>query len=337
MNSPCQRGDFFCTMQYCSGFLTNAVGNELAAIWDNTDCVGAFSVNLNTKNLKVVYNPDSLPTVQNSAQYLFENFFKTNDITDDVASPRYSNFQNKILQLCTSTSLPGVCDGYLKNYCSRYTREQVSNSPSLTDFCGCYAPPDPDYLKLTLGSPGCQIGTGCTAGCREGESGCTGQPACDPLCHRALTVQKSYQPSGNLITCPQQICVIDDAVINVENSYIQGGINFNSVCGGCSATGSAGCLCIVSGQNISNTFAKIGVGSQINQFCGDASVCLVEDAQGNVISQGACRNVDPSEVSYDTYYRPTVGILILIGLVVLIVFFVVVSMRYSSSALYVPR
>ena len=113
----------------------------------------------------------------------------------------------------------------------------------MRNFCGCYVPPDPVYLQYTLGSPQCALGTpGCIIGCTAGVSGCTGQPACDPLCHRALTSQKANSSSGDFIKCPQNICVIDNVVINASNNVIPGGINFNNVCSGCGGgDGSSGC------------------------------------------------------------------------------------------------
>lgn len=313
----CAPSDYMCIIENCSG--KAGTGGLLFDYWINNDCPSAYAQGMNTlSNGMLGYNPTAQLVMQGQVSKLFDTYFVTNSITDDVTSSSYNSFQRTLLELCLNPTLPGICDAALTSYCSPFNRDQVLNSPIKTDFCGCYVPPDPVYLSYTLGSPGCLVGTGCTAGCKATDPGCTGQPACDPLCHRALTVQKAYQPTGNVISCPQSICVIADAIVNVDSTTIPGGINFNNYCSGCN--NGSGCLCVVSGTNISLTAAQVGLGVNFNQFCGPGSICLLENNGETVIQD--CNTINPADIPVTVpFYAPNPAIIILIVITVLIVFF----------------
>lgn len=338
----CQPNDFMCIVNNCSGASGTLFGTNLFTYWADNNCPAAYSEAINTSPTGfLAYNPTQQLAMQDKVVQLFNTYFKTNQLTDDVTSPQFNPFQFTLLDLCIDPTLPGICGEFLTSYCAQICSEEsnteecrtrVANSPTLTNFCGCYVPPDPDYLRFTLASPGCLTGsTGCTAGCTTGTTGCTGQPACDPLCHRALTSQKAFQPTGAIITCPQNICVIDDVVISATQTNIPGGINFNTVCSGCGgASGSAGCLCVVAGVNVSQTFSQIGVGTNFNEFCGGSSVCLVEDNAGNIISEGGCTGINPLNIQTQNYFLPVLGIVAILLIIVLIVLFVSIAARVGT-------
>lgn len=331
-------GDVTCIVNNCSGGIGS--GTQLFNYWLENNCPSAYAQAINTTPGGLLeYNATSQAEVQQKVVELFNTYFITNTITDDVTSTSYNNFQNSLLSLCINPTLPGICTQFLNQYCGQYTREQANNSPILIDFCGCYVPPDPTYLQYTLGSPECNEGvSGCTSGCTAGNTGCTGQPACDPLCHRAMTSQKANNDTGFIITCPQTICVIDDVTINITESDVPGGINFNTVCSGCGgASGGDGCLCIVSGTNVSATMSQIGIGVNFNQFCGSNSVCIVEDSAGNIISEGACTQINPANIPVSSFSSiPNIGIVILIILVVIIILFVAIAARSSPQKIDRP-
>lgn len=316
-NPNCKPDDYLCIVNNCSGAIGN--GTTLFNYWYNNNCPAAYGQLINTSSDgRLEYNPEAQLLAQCYVNDLFNTYSSTNKITDSVLSPDYDPFQNTLLDLCIDPTLPGICGKYLNNFCPS-DRNTVIESPILTNFCGCYTPPDETYLQYTLASNECTIGSsGCTAGCTAGNTGCTGQPACDPLCHRALTSQKAYQPTGNIITCPQKICVIDDVTITANESTVSGGINFNTVCPGC--VGGDGCLCIVSGTNISSTMSQIGVGPNFNFFCGQNSVCIVEDSQGEPIDQGPCQNVNLLDMPIGPYpVYPNILILVIIVVAVILV------------------
>lgn len=307
----------------CSGFNISP-GTDLFDYWQTHNCPVAYSQFINTApDGSLTYNPAQQAILQGYVDNLFQTYFITNTLTDDVTSPSFDNFQETLLALCIDPTLPGVCGSFLDGYCGQFSRTQAINSPSLTNFCGCYVPPDPTYMKYTI-PPGC---TG---------SGCTGNAACDPLCHRAQTSHQANDATGQILTCPQTICVIDDVVITANQSRVAGGVNFDTVCMGCNTGSSDGCLCIVSGENISATMANIGIGANFNQFCGSNSVCLVEDANGNIISEGDCQSANgqiPVTAPPVTLFW---GLIILVAVVVIIVLVVVIVARASPEKLNYP-
>lgn len=296
----------------CSGAV--GPGNALSDYWANNDCFDIYSRVINTKGIELKYNKDGQIEIQGCVNELFDTYLENNQITDSVLSPDYSTFQNTLLTLCTTDTLPGVCDQFLTDYCSKISRTDALNSPALTNFCGCYVPPDPIYLKYTTPPT-------------------TGQPACDPLCHRALTAQKANIDTGKQITCNQNICVLDNIVITGSNNIINGGINFNSLCAGCGSPDplnpdqtTENCLCIVSGINVSDTLSNVGIGNNLNQFCGSNSVCITTDEQGNVISEGQCTGTN--NITIPNYSSaPSIWLVLLIIIIVIIIFLACLAVR----------
>jgi hypothetical protein len=320
----------------CSGAV--GPGNALVDYWNNNDCFDVYSRVINTTEstdpvgIVLEYNKNGQQEVQNCVVELFDTYLETKQITDSVLSPEFSSFQDTLLTLCITDTLPGVCEKFLNGYCSKVTRTQAANSPALTNFCGCYVPPDPVYLKYTTPPP-------------------SGQPACDPLCHRAQTSQKADIDTGTIIKCNQNICVLDNIVIQGNNNNIPGGINFNSLCAGCGSpqppinTAESGtpskngqpasayqsnenCLCIVSGINVADTLGNVGIGDNLNQFCGSNSVCITTDEQGNVLSEGQCTGQDNITVPKFSD-APSIWLVILIIIIVVIIFFACLAVRYS--------
>lgn len=326
--------DITCFLASCSG------GNGVNPIdfWANNDCPMVYYTEINTTGSSFQYNPTNLVGVQNYVVNLFDTYLQTHKFTDEVTGLGYNPFQETLIDLCSNASLPGVCGLYLGGgenvvgFCSKFTREEAMASKVLTDLCGCYVPPDSNYLKYTLGSPGCEIGEGCTAGCTLGQAGCTGQPACDPLCHRAMTSQKSYVPSGNLITCPQNVCAINDVTINISGSRVPGGINFNSICSSCGGPdGADGCLCVVSGLNISSTLSQIGIGLNYSDFCSADSIAIITDESGNIISELPLSQADPNPTNAVPTYSPALS-WGLVGLALLILFILIILIHFYAKS-----
>lgn len=331
----CAVTDYNCIVDMCSG--TAGTGTALFDYWDNNNCPAAYAQLINTSpSGELQYNPANQAVAQTSVVNLFNTYFETNELTDDVTSPSFNSFQNTLLNLCIDSTLPGICTEFLTGYCANYTRTDAINSATLTNFCGCYVPPDATYLSYTLGTTGCLIGDPSCASCAPGTTGCAGQPACDPLCHRALTSQQAYAPTGNFITCPQTICVIDNVTIDINSSTVPGGINFNNVCAGCGgASGGEGCLCIVSGTNVSETMSSIGVGVNFNQFCGADSVCIVEDSNGNIISESGCTGINPANAAVpEQNALPNLGFL---GIIIFLVFLVLLLCIFARIDATPPK
>ncbi len=251
--------------------------------WIIKDCNSVLNTVINTtpssyfteENIisDYIYSLDSLEYSQSLFDELFSWYINNYTITDDETNPLYNSFQEKILNLCLNRETPGVCDNSLKTFCKNYSRDDVSTSEILTNLCGCYVPVDESYSKFTLGNIGCSLGNNNCSMCTQEGPDCVQQPSCDPFCNRAMTVRKANPITGDIISCPRGVCVIDNISINLENSIVPGGVNFNTKCSGCQR-GSGGCYCIIGSTNVSNTMSEIGVGTNFNQLCGESSICV---------------------------------------------------------------
>jgi len=270
-------------------------GQALFTYWCNNNCIETYSNILNTNGDIAEYNPAELSRVQADIVSLFQSYLSTNIITDDVTDPAYTPFQNTLLNLCLSPNLPGVCNTFLANdFCQGLSRTQISDSPVLTDFCGCYAPINQNYITYT------------------------NDPACDTLCHREDTVQLANPSTGVFQTCSNSICVIDDVSIIVNQSST-GGINFEQICGGCSQTSSP-CECIISGVSITAIADQVGIEESFSQVCGANSICLQINPDESV-TPVPCSSINPNPPgpTNSTTIPIAVVIIVIIVIVVLII------------------
>lgn len=233
-----------------------------ATTWEAENCEFEMYNYINDNNNVFSYNSQKMLETQRNMQRLFNTYLSQYEFTDNVTSPRFDPFQFTLAETCASQEIPGVCDLALKDLCSKYTRDEVSDSRILTNLCGCYVAPDP----VTMGN--------------------TRNAACDVICNRASTARKINLDDGKPVTCEKNICAITDIIFNDVNSTVQGGINFNSLCSNC--TGNK-CRCIISGINISTLLSNIGVTDiTFGQFCDNESVCAITDQANNVVNTGAC-------------------------------------------------
>lgn len=267
--------------------------------WDRIDCNAVMETLIKTdpsyftSNIvpQFRYTEASYENAKKTFNKLFNWYTSRYQITNDTTSEAYNPFQEKILDMCLNRQVPGVCDDSMTNLCNAYTRQEVLNNPTLTNFCGCYVAPDSNYKNYTYGTPNCLQGSDQCTMCLATDPNCVQMPSCDSLCNRASTIQKSYSPTGDLILCPRGVCVIDNVSINIQNSTVRGGVNFNTNCSGCQG-GAGGCYCVIGSVDISTTMANIGVGTNFNQLCGEDSVCVILDEQGNQVSSQPCKDLD---------------------------------------------
>jgi len=343
----CSIGPYNDTALKCS---TSGVYNkpitiqELNKIWNENKCPEAFELAMNTTQTdnycKLQYNQKSSCRQQDDIKNLFNAYLQSCKIDSDSNSLECNEFQQNLINLCVNNGLPGICgyflggkigegcEGYpdIQGYCTSKSRSEVLNSKILSSLCGCYVEPDPVYLNYTLVTPDCLIGgpncRSCNGEEQLQEEICVGNPACDPLCRSSTTSQKAYTPNGNFITCPQNICVINDVKINVVNSTINNGINFNSICGGCDTT--SGCLCVISGVNVSQTMSTIGVGT-LNNFCAN-SICLEDGATIGV----PCGDFNPVNGTFPNFQSSVnIGITFLLVTLVIIILVICITVRFT--------
>lgn len=304
----------------CSG-LSGLYGRDLFSFWARNDCPGAYSAYLNSgKNGTLGYNPARLDPLQRDIVNLFAVYSVTNTITDQTDDPQYNSFQEKLLDLCLDPRLPGVCDKYLGYTCPG-SREEVMTSRIWSNFCGCYVPPDPSYVEANI----MQSEEWEQARCYPTEEQLPAEEgkmsrSCDPLCHRASTVQKSCANTGSFLTCNQNICAIDEVSVNLARAEIGGGVTFANICPGCNAGN--GCICIISGVDVTDTLSSIGVGTQFKQLCGPKSVCLQLDSEGTILSSD-CDKINPGGPPVPFFRSwPSLAFLFFVAFVVVVIMIV---------------
>lgn len=316
--------------QNCSGMNFGTNVQETINFWDENNCLNIYSAFINSSTGGILeYTEEQLIIAQGYVNALFTQYLGQYELTDNVTNQSFNPFQYSLLDLCISPGLPGLCGTFLESYCSGYTRQDAIESNTLTQFCGCWVPADPNYINYTFGNFNCTIGaTGCSS-CSKGTTGCYPQPSCDPLCALSSTSQKSNITSGNLITCARDICVIQKQNINIENSRIGGGINFNTLCAGC--TGAQGCLCILAGNDINTVASSVGLGVNFHQICGSNSTCITENNEGTVLSVDNCQNLNPNNIPVSSNVKLNYGILFILFVILVIGIILVIIYKLSNK------
>jgi len=125
---------------------------------------------------------------------------------------KQSGFYNTLWKICNK--FPGLCTNILKKMCSGYTENSVVRQPDAANWCGCYLN-DSEYSVY------------------EEKYGITRE--CSPICNRDKAiplVDNSLIPK----ICRQSVCIITDNLINLVNSEVEEGLNFNQVCNPCGSS-----------------------------------------------------------------------------------------------------
>jgi len=248
----------------CYGFDKNYNIDEIISYWNENDCITPLENTLNNKTINGVqsflYNEDSLNSSQLFINTLFNLYLNKYNFISDINDIKFNKFQYKLLDVCLTSSLPGVCDNFLNFYCPN---ELIKDNPFITNLCGCYVKTNVD------------------------------PPQCDRNCARASTIQKSNKITGKLIKCSPKVCAISNNNINFLNSQVNGNLNFTNFCPGCQGNE---CVCIISSNDINQTIYDLGISTTINQFCGPDSICQVLDGD-KVISSSSCQSLNNESIN----------------------------------------
>lgn len=296
--------------------------------WNNYSCREAFlsyiyGAALNDTYTDVAFNKDNYDDLQVKFSNFLTWYNNPSDsgytFTNDVNSPQYNfDLQNNLINICNDNMFPGICDPFLTTGpCNNVSQGDISGNNVLTSLCGCYTKQSTfdQYSAYTLGTLGCLTGGTCDV-CSEIGPNCVLINACNPTCNKSNVIQlATITPEGTGVykqTCPKSFCIIDQTTINIENSNIPGGINFNNQCGGCGID-NLGCVCVVNGTNINTTMANIGVGVNFNTLCNSTSSTCIEN--GNIVP---C-NINPTNAEVDNKTTISWKFMIFIGIIILII------------------
>lgn len=138
------------------------------------------------------------------------------------------NFFQDFMYSNICCKFPFLCQSFLSDSCSAYTADQLGNSISIANWCGCYLP-DSEYQTYVNSY---QINKECT-----------------PMCNRSTSiplVTATNQPRY----CSGTNCIIDNLAIQLGNIDVSGDINVTQICGNCSGGQGASCTCLISNNTV---------------------------------------------------------------------------------------
>jgi len=312
--------DFDQIINCCSGYFNNEIisTQDMINFWNKVDCpsVYYFVIN-NNDDGNLIYSPENQEKAQELTNSTLTNYTSTYNLNDSTI-----DFQSTLLELCTNNSIPGVCQSFLTNYCQQFSRDDVKNDAYLTQFCGCYVPPDDNVIQYTTGTKECLEGLpDCTYNCTtENNENCVPQPSCDALCNNVNVSQKINNLFGLPIVCKNtSICVIDNVVINTFNSTYNN-INFNSFCPNCIHQN---CECII------NTNNENDVNINFQSFCGANSTCIMND--GNNVSQVECDGLSSNSTSFKYINSSIIFWIIILSIFILLMLGIEIYLNYLNK------
>ena len=86
---------------------------------------------------------------------------------------------------------------------------------------------------------------------------------------------------GRNIECKQNICIMDNNIVNITNSKVGENIEFNQICNNCSDE--SPCSCIISSNEIDFKNSKIGKNViPFSNSCND-KICMKTNSLGNQV------------------------------------------------------
>ena len=119
------------------------------------------------------------------------------------------NFVSELKEICTTA--PSLCATELYNICKNYKIEDMVANPNILEWCGCYLDPS-EYNK------------------HYGRYNISAE--CTPICNRDDVIPR-ITDNYTKATCTESKCIIDNTILNIISSSIEGNISFNQVCHGC--------------------------------------------------------------------------------------------------------
>lgn len=269
-------------------------------------------------DLKRKFDPKGFEQVSNDFDYMFSQYYGPNPDKGrhKLVAPGqigYDSFQEVLLDACTlpQFGIQGVCRKAAIKMCQQCTRTDIINSSSVLRVCGC-EPPALDPIVY----PDVK---------RE----------CDPLCAQSLVSKWRDEKTGDVKTCNDTVCVIDEVSIKASQSTI-GGIEFSQVCPQCSKTQQCKCIIDSNLANLSGTGIIDSV--TLRQYCGANSICLSIDKVSQRVDVVPCESsINPPQART---YKSTIPlwawiiavIIFIVGIIVVIASIGIIKLDIESQA-----
>ena len=230
----------------------------------------------------------------------------------------YNSFQDA-LRNNVCNAYPGLCKSALNSVCSQYTLSDIVNNPELSFWCGCYLA-DTEYNQYTNTY---QVTKECT-----------------PPCNRAGVIPLA-SGNGQPVACRQNVCIIDDVTINLIQSQVAGGLQFEQACGNCGDNGV--CSCVISNESLTAVNTQVGGSLVFNQNCVSANCTKVINGQSvsvpcNDFTSNPIATYQSQEYNNANATIKTRNIIILIALVafLIIIFIALLILRPKFNTIQSP-
>ncbi len=194
------------------------------------------------------FNPVAYSQIQQEMSTALYTFFSNHPFDENPFSS--SILQNELMSACVN--VPGVCELSESQMCKSCSRQRISGSVNLLEYCGCYAPTDPQFNS-------------------------TVSPQCDYLCTTAASSKLRDAVNGGVIQCSQTTCIINNVSINSVNSTTAN-ITLDQVCNQC--VGSNTCKCFID-VSIPNVISNMGLNETTFATQCPFATCYTTDSNGN--------------------------------------------------------
>jgi hypothetical protein len=209
---------------------------------------GNYSIWLNDKGASCIDQTiASLQGVGSYASRLQAIQAESKDFIDkflqDYGDKPLSDMSNIFLSYCQQTG--GVCNGNLISYCQ--SAANIDKEDNINSYlCGCIAPPS----------------------IKEGQPGFA--PECYYSCQRQNVIPVFNINNGDIITCNDSVCIIDNVTSNLSSS-----LTVEQSCGECTL---GQCRCTISGKPLKTVLSSISNVQDILSFC-SSTRCFDNDKE----------------------------------------------------------
>lgn len=264
---------------------------NLMRIWTSSDaCWGLYYTTLYNKNGRPVYNEDGFKIVSSDVTTLIDNYINMGYSLTEPGLTGYNIFQDVLLRICNR--FPGTCEAKLIDYCSKQTTD-ISTNSGLINFCGCYTDQ------------------------QEYDGNVSKQ--CQPLCNRVSNV-KLPNGSGGVLTCNDNICVIDQVSIEASRTETgrssTGNVSFTQVC----RCPEGQCKCIIGSVNLYGITGE----TEFKQVCGEDSLCYtITDNPNDPPVLIKCPEVLQPDTTGSTYSPYITWFIIIVLICVVFIIFII--------------
>lgn len=260
---------------------------DLMETWTRSNACWSLYYNMMyNKNGRPEYNAEGAKIVNSDVTRLLENYSASGLELTEPGLKGYNVFQDVILRICNA--YPGSCQDYLQPYCAPKT--DIQSNRGLINFCGCYT--------------------------EQQEYGGNVSKQCQPLCNRVSNV-KLPNGTGSVLSCTDNVCVIDNVSIQASTTENSGNVSFTQVC----RCPEGQCKCIIGSVNLYGITGE----TQFKQVCGEDSLCyaISDNPNDPPVLVGCPVILEPETLPTSEFNPYIIWLIVFIVLVLVLIIFII--------------